>query len=289
MSLLKASHKTRTKLRELRDQRPDGSQRPGAQAAWSPSDLLICRLATPLVPGVAAAEKSANTAEAYVVVQDRTDMPMRRAVLQDLITDQPTNRDIVVSGDLTNWLVAGSRFLVRGSTSNDQQYYLCDITYSSGDNETTLNVTPDLPDAATADGNVVRLGPYGLSQQVEVRNLSGHAAIAAMPGDDIICARIGAELIPLAGPQVIFGQVTETIDPPTIDTANGDILTLGTGKVSVYYFDTNGVRTDTGIDVEISNDWEDITIEVDFTIKADWYGRWMLTQASCSETEATLA
>ncbi len=106
------------------------------------------------------------------------------------------------------------------------------------------------------------------------------------PVEDVLCiVEIGTW-----SPTVIYGQVKETIDPPTIDTENNDTLTIGSGKVDVYYFDDSGVRIDAGQEETIFNDWEDVTIPEDYTIKADWNGkRWLLTQASCNETGATLA
>jgi len=289
--ITKLSHSTREMLRQSkRAPLKPGSPQTRSDQTSPPAPLILCRMATPLVPGVETTELSANTADAYILNEDDDDSPRDRTILAEAITSQPSDTNIVVAGDLSKWSKTGSMLMIQGSNQNNGFYELSDDpTYDSGADETTFATQQELPDKTDVTGNLVRFGTWGLEARVTVRNLSGHMAICAMPGDDIICARVGRELLPICGPQTLFGQVVTTIAAPTIDVDDEDKLTLGSGTVSVYYFDSDGIRTDTGITVTIYNDWEDVNIIADFTIQADWYGRWILSQASCAVTEATLA
>lgn len=268
--------------------RPGSPHTRGNETAPAPP-LILCRMATPLVPGVEDTEVSANTAEAYLVNEDDDDSPRDRIILSESIFLQPSSTQIIVTGDLSRWSVTGSVVMIDNSNENNGFYELSnDPTYDAGLDETTFNLAKELPDFLDVTGDLLRFGPWGLETRVTVRNLSGHMAICAMPGDDIICARVGRELLPICGPQTLMGQVVTTITAPVIDIDDNYKLTLGSGTVYVYYFDSDGIRTDTGITLTVYNDWEDVNIVDGFTIKADWYGRWIMSQASCAETGATL-
>ena len=289
--ITKLTHSTRKMIRDAKRQplKPGAPHTPGSQVPTL-APLFLCRMATPLVPGVSDTELSANTADAFLLNEDDDESPRSRAILSEEITSQPSDSNVVVSGDRSRWAVFGSMLMIQASNENNGFYELsANPTYDEGSDETTFAFTDDLPDRFDLTGNLVRFGPWGLEARVTVRNLSGHMAICAMPGDDIICARVGRELLPICGPQTLFGQVVTTIAAPTIDTGDDDKLTIGSGTVSVYYFDSDEMRTDNGIDVTVYNDWEDVSITADYTIQAQWYGRWMLSQASCDETDATLA
>ena len=296
MALAKITNRTRETLR--------GLQQPGSGLSHSPSairggpsltdvhgPLLLAEAKTPLVPGTTTGS-SGNTAAVELLGADNDDAPYDRAALFESIVSQPAANQIVVAGDWSRWLIEGSRIRLVDSLSNDGFYELSGApTYDPGDDETTITLTTDLPVRLrhrNLMGKVGRHGPWGLIPAVEVHNVSGQMGVAAMPGDRVLIAQVGREFIAVVGSQSIFGQAETTISAPNIDPLNNNALTLGSGTVRVYYFDENNIRTDTGVDVKVYNDWETVSVPVDFTIKAEWYGRWMLSQASCSTATATL-
>lgn len=253
--------------------------------------LILARALTPLVPDAKEDQESGNAAEVELLGPDPDDAPYDRSTLYKDIVSQ-TSSTITISGDWSKWIKEGSQIRVIDSTSNNDFYRLTAApTYDAGPDETTLSFSPTLPDADTADGKVARHGPWGVIASASVHTVSGLCGVAAMPGDVILMTKIGGELVPVTGCQVLFAQVKEgeKITAPTIDSEDDDKLTLGSGEVEVYYFDSDGVRTGTGITVKVWNDWDRVEVDENYTIAAEWFGRWMLTQASCNETGATLA
>jgi hypothetical protein len=288
MALAKLTTRTRETLRRLQ-QPGSGLSHLREPAADVYGPLILAEAKTPLVPGTTTGS-SGNTAEVELLGPDNDDAPYDRSALYEDVWLQPASDQIVVIGDWSRWLVEGSRVRLIDSTSNDGFYELSGVpTYDSDLDETTITLTVGLPDQSRADGKVARYGPWGLIAAVAIHNVSGQMGVAAMPGDRLLIAQVGREFIAVVGSQSIFGQVATTIKAPTIDVDDEYKLTLGSGTVSVYYFDKDNVRTDTGVVVEIYNDWEDVNIREDYTIKAEWHGRWMLSQASCAVTGASLA
>ena len=222
--ITKLTHSTRKMIRDAKRQplKPGAPHTPGSQVPTL-APLFLCRMATPLVPDVSDTELSAKTADAFLLNEDDDESPRSRAILSEEITSQPSDSNVVVAGDRSRWAVFGSMLMIQASNENNGFYELsANPTYDEGSDETTFAFTGDLPNKFDLTGNLVRFGPWGLEARVTVRNLSGHMAICAMPGDDIICARVGRELLPICGPQTLCGQVVTTIAAPTIDVDDED-------------------------------------------------------------------
>ncbi len=93
------------------------------------------------------------------------DFPWLSVAIAGVNTGSAGSASLVVAGDVTGQLPAGAPIWVRGSTGNDGGYRISASAYSSGDDQTTLDVNEEI-DGVDADGSIYWPLPENLAVAV---------------------------------------------------------------------------------------------------------------------------
>jgi hypothetical protein len=282
----KLTSKTREELRRLRDAPPA----PGHDQTHTTNEpgrrhpVRLARVKTPIVPDDSVGAPANSKAGQVAIAGHNGLHPIDDADVQHAIT-AVSGAQIVIAGDQTSVLVAGTRLIIDGSTGNDGLHELdIDPTYAAGPDETTITFRVALPDT-TADGVVVLPSGWQPAETTNIRQTSAHTGVVAFPGDYIAVGQIDEELIAIAGPTKVFGYLTEQLAAPTV-AANK--LTAASAAFRLMYFDSSGEWVDSGLTRTLENVWEGVSGAMGAMVTAEFvYNRWMLTAISCDASELT--
>lgn len=285
MSRLLNAHQ-RMLLRQLdelppADERRDSTEYPAA-SVWlvTPQTPLFCGDETGVSTG-RAAEVATRLTDRSAGATDPFDEPKNREAITGI-----SGADITVAGDQTGRLVAGSRFRIDADNDNDGWHEAVDVTYNDSGDETIITLTTALPDS-TVTGDIVLPGPWPLETLDTVRSASCQTSIVGMPGDEIVIARIGDELLPIAGPVTLWGILDEALDEPEFEAGPPKKLTASSASVTVYRLDPETHEfLSTGIQITMYSIWEGLNLPSGHTVAFERYaGHWVLKPASCSPSQ----
>jgi len=239
---------------------------------------------TPIVPDDSVGAPANSTAGQVAIAGHNGIHPVEDSDVQQTIAGV-SGAQIVISGDHTSVVVAGTRLIIDGSTGNDGWHEVdAAPTYDPIPDETTITFRVALPDA-TADGVVVLPTGWIPDETTNIRQVSAHTGIVAFPGDYVAVGQIDEELIAVTGPNKLFGYLTEQLEAATIDT---NALSAGNASVRIMYFNAANQWVDSGLTRTVQNLFEGVIVSSGTLITAEFvYNRWVVTAVGCQATALT--
>jgi uncharacterized protein YqfB (UPF0267 family) len=91
----------------------------------------------------------------YQALKSRQPSPLSQELIGSIINVIVGPKELVLTGDMTEYVLAGDKIEVRGSTANDKVYTVDSSTFVIADNQTTIVVLESLTDD-TVDGDIFR-------------------------------------------------------------------------------------------------------------------------------------
>lgn len=242
--------------------------------------LQLVQPATPLFAGNSTGSVTGRSAEVALRITDRDGTDPYDATENRVAISGVASNTITVSGDQTDRVAANSFVRLLGSTATGYgSRHVAAVDLVSGDTE--IELSGDVPSGIT---HVILPGPWPLATIDEVFSAACQTAVVGMPGDDLVVARIGEELIPLGGPVTLWGILDEQLDEPTFIPGPPKQLIASSASVTVHRIDpATHEFLSTGISLTLFSVWEGLNLAAGHTVAFERYsGHWLLKPASCS-------